>query len=80
MANPVYGAYRPNTFYGLSSEDGIEFIRQFELYCQIHDLIILEPDLVNGVPPAPATTAACIRFQICISGDAARWFGDLPAD
>ena len=81
MANPVSGAYRPKIFYGLSSEDGIEFVRQFELYCQIHELAIVEPAPDGqGNVPAPATTNAIIRFQICISGDAARWFADLPAD
>ena len=80
-AAQVSSAHKPNTFYGLSSENGIEFLRQFELYCQIHGIQLNEPEPNNqGVRPAPETTDACTRFQICISGDAARWYLELPDD
>ena len=70
----VSSAHKPNVFSGLSSENGSEFLRQFELYCRIHRLVLVEP-----VTIPPATQPACYRFQACISGDAARWFSSLPA-
>ena len=72
----VSSAHKPNIFGGLSSENGSEFLRQFELYCNIHRLVLVEP---APVPIPPATQPACYRFQACISGDAARWYSSLPA-
>lgn len=65
---------KPDTFYGLSSEDGIEFMRLFRLYCEFHNV-----NLVEAEPRAQATQTAdaCRRFQLCISGDCASWFSTI---
>ena len=70
-------ACRPPTFHGSSREDGIEFMRLFKLYCEMHGVQMEEAD-----PPAaePATADACRRFKLCISGDAARWCSELPGE
>lgn len=77
MANNIT-AYRPPTFHGTSKEDGIEFLRLFRLYCEMHNVVLVEPQ--EAPAEGPATADACRRFKLCISGDAARWCSELPPD
>ena len=71
MANAA--VLKPDTFYGLSTEDGIEFMRKFKLYCEIHDLALIE-----GNNAADYNTADAVRrFKVCISGDCAQWVSTL---
>lgn len=75
---PVSAAHKPPTFSGLSTENGSEFLRLFELYCRIHGLHLTEP---VPIPNPPRTQPACFRFQANITGQAAAWFSSLaPAN
>ena len=68
----VSAAHKPQIFEGLSSENPAEFLRLFEVFCNIHNLALV-PGAQN-VPTLPAVN----RFSACITGDAARWFMSLP--
>ena len=72
-----FTAMKPNTFYGFARENANEFIRQFLLYLNVHGVNTVE---ANPYAEAVATGPAMTRFQLCISGDCARWYQSLPAD